>query len=91
MSPSLSARELGWLWLVKNNRDRSCNGILLKKQIGGNRDGRNHSTKIRFDSPVNFFERKRKLLRFRNINFGGAELKVGTNPFFEKRPVKSPI
>ena len=52
MSPSLSARELGWLWLVKNNRDRSCNGILLKKQIGGNRDGRNQSTKIHFDSPV---------------------------------------
>ena len=39
---------------VKNNRDRSCNGVLLKKkkQIGGNRDGRNQSTKIHFDSLI---------------------------------------
>ena len=38
---------------VKNNRDRSCNGVLLKKkQIGGNRDGRNQSTQIHFDSLI---------------------------------------
>ena len=46
---------------MKNNRDRSCNGILLKKQIGrGNRDGRNQSTKIHFDSPVKNFKKKLK-------------------------------
>ena len=34
--------------------------------------------------PKNFFKRKRKLLRFRNINFGGAELKAGLFPFLRK-------
>ena len=31
---------------------QQCIGVLLKKQIGGNRDGRNQLTKIHFDSPI---------------------------------------
>ena len=53
--------------LVKNNTDRSRSRILLKKQIGVNRDGHNQSTKTHFDSSVKIFKRKRKLLRFRDL------------------------
>ena len=55
------------LLLVKNNRDRLRSRILLKKQIGVNRDGPNQSTKTHFDSSVKVFKRKRKLRRFRDL------------------------
>ena len=63
--------------LVKNNRDRSRSRILLKKQIGVNRDGHNQSTKTHFDSPVKIFKRKRKLLRFRDLQITS---KLNTQP-----------
>ena len=63
--------------LVKNNRDRSRSRILLKKQIGVNRDGHNQSTKTHFDSSVKIFKRKRKLLRFRALQITS---KLNTQP-----------
>ena len=62
---------------MKNNRDRSCNGILLKKQIGrGNRNGRNQSTKIHFDSPCkNFLKEKESYLDLEIEILGKQNLK----------------
>ena len=39
----------------------------INKQIGGNRSGRNQSTKIHFNSPVKIIYKKRKLLRFKDL------------------------
>ena len=55
---------------MKNNRDRtgSCNGVFFfEKQIGGNRDGRNQSTKIHFDSPVKIIEKKKKAAKIQRL------------------------
>ena len=54
---------------MKNNRDltRSCNGVFFEKQIGGNRDGRNQSTKIHFDSPVKIIEKKKKAAKIHRL------------------------
>ena len=57
---------------MKNNRDRtgSCNGVFFfEKQIGGNRDGRNQSTKIHFDSPVKIIEKKKKAAKINSETY----------------------
>ena len=57
---------------MKNNRDRtgSCKGVFFfffEKQIGGNRDERNQSTKIHFDSPVKIIEKKKKAAKIQRL------------------------
>ena len=55
---------------MKNNRDRSCNGVFLKNKqgtIGGNRDGRNQSSQIHFDSPVKIIEKKKKAAKIQRL------------------------
>ena len=56
----------------------------IKKQIGGTAMDATNQPKFISIPPYNVFKRKRKLLRFRNINFGGAELKAGLFPFLRK-------
>lgn len=39
----------------------------IEKQIGGNRDGRNESTKVHFDSPVKVIEKKKKAAKIQRL------------------------
>ena len=39
----------------------------FEKQIGGNRDGRNQSTKIHFDFPVKIIEKKKKAAKIQRL------------------------
>ena len=39
----------------------------IEKQIGGNRHGRNQSTKIHFDSPVKIIEKKKKAAKIQRL------------------------
>ena len=39
----------------------------IEKQIGGNRDGRNESTKVHFDSPVKVIEKKEKAAKIQRL------------------------
>ena len=41
--------------------------FFFEKQIGGNRDGRNQSTKIHFDSPVKIIEKKKKAAKIQRL------------------------
>ena len=56
--------------LVKNNWDRSYNGVFFfffEKQIGGNRDRRHQSTKVHFDSPLKIIEKKKKAAKIQRL------------------------
>ena len=59
----------------------------IKKQIGGNRDGRKESAKVHFsfDSPVKkLYKRKRKLLRFRDLQLiSSVSLLIKIKSFYE--------
>ena len=66
----------------------------IKKQIGGNRDGRKESAKIHFsfDSPVKkLYKRKRKLLRFRDLQLiSSVSLLIKIKSFYEVYTWNSP-
>ena len=39
----------------------------FEKRIGGDRDGRNESTKIHFDSPLKIIEKKKKAAKIQRL------------------------
>ena len=66
----------------------------IKKQIGGNRDGRKESAKIHFSfgSPIKkLYIRKRKMLRFRDLQLiSSVSLSIKIKSFYEVYPWNSP-